>query len=96
MFFKNNRLNKIENDTRASLWKPIISRTHENIRNKINYLDFLFIDFVWVDFLTDLSLDYDWSPHIVTKERFETKKNENDPFINHLLATSLTLWSAEH
>lgn len=48
-----------------------------------------------LDFLTDLSLDYDWSPHIVTKKRFKTKKNENEPFINHLLKTSLTLWSAE-
>lgn len=49
-----------------------------------------------LDCLTDLSLEYEWSPQIITKEQFETRKRENYPFIKQIIETSITVWSNDN
>lgn len=50
----------------------------------------------FLDFLTNLSLEYEWAPQIITKEEFERRKREHYPFIKQIIQTGITLWSDDN
>jgi predicted nucleotidyltransferase len=42
--------------------------------------------------LFDISFDYEWSPIIITKERFRELKQDDTPFIQKILKEGIRLW----
>lgn len=45
------------------------------------------------EYLYSISLDYEWSPLIITKRRFEKRLEEGDFFINHVVKDGIIIWA---
>jgi len=45
------------------------------------------------ELLFDISLEYEWSPIIMTEKQFEMLKKENNPFIKEVIKDGIVLWS---
>jgi predicted nucleotidyltransferase len=43
--------------------------------------------------LFDFSLEYEWSPLIMTEKQFKMLKKENNPFIKEIIKDGIVLWS---
>jgi predicted nucleotidyltransferase len=42
--------------------------------------------------LFDISLDYEWSPLVMTEERFNKKKKENSYFFREIINDGVVIW----
>ena len=46
--------------------------------------------------LFEISLEYEWSPLLITDKRFNELKNEDNEFIRDILKENIAIWSKKN